>query len=128
MKRQLEDITPADALARAQDHTISAVRAIAALPDRTEDPTGHAEAIVAWHAHLKAADGYLESVRRDVSGMLTGGDGDAAEEAEALADPEVRAMRESTRAAAATVLLASGNIAGAQKLIRRTPAKPRRPR
>jgi len=130
MKRQVEDITPAEALARAQDHTISAVRAIASLPDRGEDPQGHAEGVVAWHAHVKAANGYLEQVRRDVSGMLTGGDGDSADAASdaALADPEARAMRESTRATAALILNAAGNTAGAQKLIHRTPTKPRRPR
>ena len=125
MKRQLKDITPAEALDRAQQHTISAVRAIAALPDRGEDPQGHAEGVVSWHAHVKAANGYLEQVRRDVSGMLTG-DGDAAAtEAEALADPEIRSMRETTRAAAAVILNASGNTAGAQKLLRK-PTKRRR--
>jgi len=126
--RDVTEISPAEALGRAQDHTISATRAIAALPDRAEDPTGHAEGVVSWHAHVKAANGYLEQVRRDVSGMLTGGDGDSADAASdaALADPEARAARQVTRATAALILNAAGNSAGAQKLLHRTPTKPRR--
>jgi hypothetical protein len=42
---------------------------------------------------------------------------------EALADPEARAMRESTRATAAAVLVASGNTEGAKRLLRMTPER-----
>jgi len=117
----------AQALKAALEHVAAATKAAATLPDLDAAPEAHHKAVLGLHAHIKAADGYLEKAWS--AGLLTSDpDADAASDAAVAADPEMRMQRETTRAHAATILLATGNIAGAQKLIRRTPTKPRRPR
>jgi hypothetical protein len=77
---------------------------------------------LAIHAHVMAAKGYMDEARRSEDYSLPmpadagGGGGEAASDA-ALPDQEERAMRESTRAAAATILTASGDVAGAHRLL-----------
>jgi hypothetical protein len=82
---------------------------------RDAAPGEHAKAVVELHAHVKAADRYLEKACRRASVPLASDD-DAAE-AEALADPETRAIRQVPRATAAVILNASGNQAAAKRLL-----------
>jgi len=113
----------AQALKAALEHVAAATKAAARLPDLDTTPEAHHKAVLGLHAHVKAADSYLEKAWS--AGLMTSdGDADAASEA-ALDDPEMRAMRETTRAHAATVLLASGNADGARKLLRKS-TRPRR--
>ena len=81
------------------------------------------EDVLAIHAHVKAADGYLAEARHNQDYSLPLPADPDAEEAESLADPEERAARATTRASAAAVLLASGQTDAAQRLLRTPPER-----
>lgn len=118
--REVDD----DTLAQAVEHLTAAVKS---LPDPQAEDGERAEAIVKVHAHVKAADSYLEKIRSRSVPLAGDGDGDA-ELAEAMPDDaESRAIRQTTRAAAAVTLLAGGATAAAKRLARLAP-KPRNPR
>jgi hypothetical protein len=102
-------------LKNALEHVAAAIKCRASMPDSDAAPEEHAKAVVELHAHVKAADRYLEIARR-ASGPMKVGDEDT--EVAESADPAGRAMRQVTRATAAAVLVASGNIEGAQRPLR----------
>ena len=108
----------ADALRCGLEHLDAATTCRASLPDRDADPEEHHRVLSETHAHVKAADSYFEVARNGAQPVALDDDDDAAE-ADALADPEVRAIRETTRAHAAAVLVTGGNVGGAQKLVRK---------
>lgn len=110
------------AFAHAVEHLEAAVRA---LPSPQAEDGEHALALMTTHAHVKAANQYLERARKAVP--LASDADDDSEMAEAADDPESRAIRQTTRAAAAVMLNVAGNQAAAKRLIRRTPS-PRKPR
>ena len=114
----------ADAVRLALEHVDAATKCRAALP--AADSDGNAAVVAELHAHVVAASSYLKRARKDLplANMDDGQDADVAESVDA--DFETRAQRQTTRATAAAVLLASGDAAGAKKLMKRSPSKPRR--
>ena len=109
----------------AVEHVDAAAKTRNAMPDAQHEAE-HAEAVVRLHAHVKAANAYLESYRKSLSVPMAAGDDDA-DVAEAADDPEVRAAIERNRATTAVLMLAGGATAAARRLVRRTPS-PRKPR
>ena len=120
------EVSPETALRLAGEHVVNATKAVSGLPDRSEDGSGHARGMLALHAHVIAAHQYLDHYRNsvDLCGLL-GSDGDDVTVAESD-DPEACSIRQSNRAHAAAILLASGDAASARKVLRTsTPRKPR---
>jgi hypothetical protein len=77
-----------------------------------------AAAVLELHAHVKAADRYLEKARRRASVPLRDGD-----DGDAPARPEGRSIRQTTRATAAVILNAAGNSESAHRILRTPPGR-----
>ena len=103
----------AEALRRGIEHCEAAGRCL---------PVSSKSEFLKLHAHVKAAGQYLEVARDGIDGLLAGGDGDAATVADDVEpDPEQRAIRETTRAAAAVTLAVAGEKDAAARLISKPP-------
>lgn len=104
---------PAEAAARAREHLACAQREALGLADFDEDPKGFARAVCAMHAHIKAADGYLESARGVLPAADFGEDDDAPATATSAA----------ARGFAGTFLAGSGRGDAAARLVGTRPPR-----
>jgi hypothetical protein len=106
-------LKPEDALAAANEHIGAAAKCRATLPG----------SFLTMHAHVKAADGFLESYRRDGTPVA---DPQAEDEDPdpTILSPEGR----QTRAQAAIMLHIGGSTAEARRLVRSTTKRPPRGR
>jgi hypothetical protein len=90
-------------LAKAIGHHEAAGAAIDAMPDLDDNPEEHARCVRSFHAHIKAADEYLESYR-DAKGIDDDHDVETGNPETGSAPEERRARLRRLRGGRATVV------------------------